>query len=394
VQSALAPTMANPASVSSLSLASTLTNATITSAPSTTDPWHMLHVHVLPLFNGEPLRMPVEELNQLVKKHISSVLSRSPARVVQTLEQDITALLARGMITLNVKLTESDDKKLLLRVCEAWEQFWHAILPYVEGVFLPFRTEKSLQSVSRTPKTNKPPSPTFPEESSPQSIDVRLISLRSFRDSILLPIYPRIHALLGSLVKDRDPIITNAQSPFPQLQQMLLVLFSISQPSHTSRTTSSPGENAVTHLLRAIRSPRATAPSHRLGASRYSSFFSGSAPRDRRGRIACKSAHYTISHLKSSSPSNEQNGDTWDDDTPRNTGFGDERDGKKALLESLRSPGLDNDAGTNAEPPVGGGWGLGRGHEHRLVEEEDEEPEDLDWDQAQHVVERLVGLRA
>ncbi|KAF8507460.1 HbrB-like-domain-containing protein [Hysterangium stoloniferum] len=385
---ALAPTMANPASVSSLSLASTLTNGTIASVSSTTDPWHILHVHVLPLFNGEPLRMP------LVKKHISSVLSRSPSRAVYTLEQDFTALLARGMITLNVKLTESDDRKLLLRVCDTWAQFWHAILPYVEGVFLPIQTEKPLQSLSRIPKTNKPPSPTLPEEPSPQSIDVRLISLRSFRDSILLPIYPRMHTLLSSLVKDKDPIITNAQSPFPQLQQMLLVLFSISQPSHTVRTSPSPGENAITHLLRAIRLPRAAAPSHGPGGSRHSSFFSGAAPRDRRGRIARKSAHYTTLNLKSPSPPHEQIGDTWSDDTPRNPGLGDERDSEKALLEPLRSPGMDSDGGGNAEPPVGGGWGLGRGHEHRLVEDDDEEPEDLDWDQAQHVVERMVGLRA
>jgi hypothetical protein len=59
-QATLAPTLTNPASASSLSLASTLTNNTVTPAvPSTTDPWHMLHVHVLPLFNDEPLRMPM-----------------------------------------------------------------------------------------------------------------------------------------------------------------------------------------------------------------------------------------------------------------------------------------------------------------------------------------------
>lgn len=75
-----------------------------------------------------------EVLNQLVKKHISSVVARSPPRALSTLEQEVTALLATGMITLNVKLSELDDEKLLPRVSEVWEFFWHQVLPYVEGV--------------------------------------------------------------------------------------------------------------------------------------------------------------------------------------------------------------------------------------------------------------------
>ena len=78
-----------------------------------------------------------EELNQLVKKHIAAVVSRSPSRAISALEQDITGLLARGMVTLNVKLTKVDDKKLLPRLTDVWEFFWHGILPYVEGVRRP-----------------------------------------------------------------------------------------------------------------------------------------------------------------------------------------------------------------------------------------------------------------
>lgn len=40
-------------------------------------PLGALHIQVLPLFNGEPLRAPIEELNQLVKDHLQSVLSVS-----------------------------------------------------------------------------------------------------------------------------------------------------------------------------------------------------------------------------------------------------------------------------------------------------------------------------
>lgn len=69
-----------------------------------------------------------------MKKHIGTVVSRSVSRAISSLEQDITGLLARGMFTLNVKLSELNDTKLLPRLADVWEFFWHGILPYVEGV--------------------------------------------------------------------------------------------------------------------------------------------------------------------------------------------------------------------------------------------------------------------
>lgn len=38
-------------------------------------PLGALHMQVLPLFNGEPLRAPIEELNTLVKEHLQLVIS-------------------------------------------------------------------------------------------------------------------------------------------------------------------------------------------------------------------------------------------------------------------------------------------------------------------------------
>jgi hypothetical protein len=79
-----------------------------------------------------------------------------------------------------------------------------------------------------------------------------------------------------------------------------------------------------------------------------------------------------------------------DDETPRNAGFGEERDRERAFLESLRSPELEVEE--HVEEGAGG-WGLGRGHEHQ-GEEDEEEEDPIDWDQAQDVVQRMVGLRA
>ncbi|KAJ7251768.1 HbrB-like protein [Mycena haematopus] len=103
------------------------------------DPWGALHVQVLPLFNREPLRTPIEVLNGLVKRHIQAVVSSSPSRAITTLEHDAAELIASGMVTLNSKLAGTDDDALIRRVVETWSLFWDEVLTYLEGVRLPTR---------------------------------------------------------------------------------------------------------------------------------------------------------------------------------------------------------------------------------------------------------------
>jgi hypothetical protein len=73
-------------------------------------------------------------LNQLVKRHIQSVVSNSPARAIATLESETSELIGSGMDTLNGKLVGVEDDKLVGRVVELWGFFWDQVLPYVEGV--------------------------------------------------------------------------------------------------------------------------------------------------------------------------------------------------------------------------------------------------------------------
>ena len=115
------------------------------------NPWGVLFVHVLPLFNREHLRIPIEDLNQLVKKHMNVVLSRNPSKAIAQLESDVSELLMAGMVTLNSKLLFGsqitltsngpqnglngvDDDKLIQRVVDLWGFFWDQVLPYAEGV--------------------------------------------------------------------------------------------------------------------------------------------------------------------------------------------------------------------------------------------------------------------
>ncbi|KAJ7675092.1 HbrB-like-domain-containing protein [Mycena rosella] len=389
----LAPGLSQAPSVTSLALPAPGSMAQVSLAStSSADPWGALHVHVLPLFNGEPLRIPIEDLNVLVKRHISSVVSSSLSKAIATLEHDAAELISAGMVTLNAKLSGADDDSLIKRIIDVWSFFWDQVLTYVEGVLLPLHTDPILSTLYR-----KPHRPTSPRQTSKGNIstssiqlasnyiDVRTVALRSFRDKVIVPLAPRLRACI--INRQENAQETPAQ---PRLQQMLLVLTSQSRqrPPPISLTSAPPqpstSEAAIADLLRAVRSPRpqfdAKATATPISPARAPSFLSGGLPRDRRGRIAQKSNLIGIKVVE------DGEDDNFGDETPRVAQGLTEREREREFLEALRSPDLDHTG-------VKGGWGLGPGGgplEAKQEEEEDEPP--MNWDEAQAVVERMVGI--
>ncbi|KAI9453150.1 HbrB-like-domain-containing protein [Lactarius psammicola] len=385
------------ASSTTLVSANSIAPPSLTAGPSADNPWGALHVLVLPLFNGEHLRIPIEDLNQLVKRHIQSVVSNSPARAIATLESETSELIGSGMDTLNGKLVGVDDDKLVGRVVELWNFFWGQVLPYVEGVLLPLQTDPVLSSLYRTPKTHRNSSPTrqngkgstsipsYPLATS-SHIDVRTVALRSFRDKIILPIVTVLNTRLNVLKQEG----LSVGHTYPRLQQMLLVLVSQGrQPTSVSLTAPAPspsqGELAVQHLLKVVRSDASStrAAAQRRGpyAAGTHSFLSGNSPRDRRGRIAHKHKPGPLSL--------DETGSDFEDDalTPRlglsgasagSTAIGNGGGGRE-LLESLRSPDQPD-----ARQSVGG-WGLGAWVEGVSAREKDDDDDDeqTDTEQAQ-----------
>ncbi|KAG8956269.1 hypothetical protein FRC04_004346 [Tulasnella sp. 424] len=338
----------------------------------TDDPWAALHLHVLPLFNGEPLRMPIEDLNAFVKKHLVAVVSKAPSRAISTLENDLVDLISTGMITLNAKLNGKKDEELLNRVVELWNFFWTQLLPYIEGVFLPLQIDQLLVNLSRTPRVVRPTSPvdSMDRDSSPPNqstltsapIDVRTLTLRSFRDALILPVFERLHLLIASAqTKEKDARNEYNQ---PRFQQMLLVLTSIQTPSVSlsmNEAPLSPGEHAIAQLLRAVRNPSSSVfplnqypNGHARRRTMGPSSFSGGAPRDRRGRIARKDeAVYSdsaarILGITSTGVDPDETptvgglaATTGPEDLQRIQRMRDERE----FLDSLKSPDIDGDPG-------------------------------------------------
>ncbi|KAI9572065.1 HbrB-like-domain-containing protein [Boletus coccyginus] len=435
----------NPAS--SISLASNASASTVTLAPSASpstvtlvpcashnhgvnalsgatasdkdNPWGTLHVHVLPLFNEEPLRVPIEDLNALVRRHIQTVLAASPSKALTTLATDARELIGAGIVTINAKMASLSDELLPSRLVELWSFFWDHILPYIEGVLLPLQTDPLLTSLHRTAKQHRTSSPTRQGPNAgptvgshaafSPTIDVRSVALCAFRDRVVVPLHSRLHSLL-SPTQCKETLVRLGSYRQPRLQQMLLVLTSERRVRPPSPTLSlrapdvepSAGEAAVADLLRlfsqtqhharahtAHHNPRQSYTRGLMVRASTPSFLSAGLPRDRRGRIGGHDMKRMILSaggwpVGGNVPGDDADADAEDEggnegnETPR-VGTMEYRDRKAPPAR----PGLQH-AQT-------GGWGLGAGNEEKEVDDDDDEA--MNWDQAQAAVERMIGMK-
>ncbi|CAG8433012.1 6314_t:CDS:2 [Ambispora gerdemannii] len=173
------------------------------------DGWLTLCINVLPLFNGEGLKMSIEDLNELLRGCIRD-------KTTESLYNDIIELLASGMSTLNSKLRDVPDEKLVSRLNELWSFYFGTVIPYFEGVFLPLQ----IQANNSTTATINALS-----HNSVNSL-VRRMVLMSFRDQVILPMGDRVDEAFNKLFHDFDSGIPVADTAARMLQ-MTYILSSI-----------------------------------------------------------------------------------------------------------------------------------------------------------------------
>ncbi|KAH7108185.1 HbrB-domain-containing protein [Auriculariales sp. MPI-PUGE-AT-0066] len=327
--------LSNAASASVLSLPASSSGQLVQSTSQDGNAWGSLHQQVLPLFNGDALRLPIEDLNTLVRQHVNDSVVKRPSRAFATLENDLKELIGVGMLTLNSKLTSLDDEKLLPRLVDLWGFFWDQILAYVEAVFLPFQTEPILLSLGKARA-----------QEAGARIDVRELTLRAFRNDIIYPIYPRLATRLS--------MVDAGDFSRPRLQQMLLVLIST---ANRSSVQPEPAEAAISHLIRLVRAPTAAnggvSASHSpaapassalhahtsLRGARHPSFLSAGMARDRRGRIQ-KPGSLDMPRYDAPDEETDEFDTEGDGATPRGQYAFDTRERQQGLnlLRSLKSP--------------------------------------------------------
>ena len=180
------------------------------------DAWPLLKARLLNLFSGESLLRPVEELNVLVSVHIRRCIQR---KTPTTIIEDLRELLQTGFSSLAQTLRGSPDDKLVTKLVEMWTNVYGAILPFLQAVFLPLDLEFKGRGTYMSPREaeefwgampegwksdDRPTSaggtmkmPTLGEE-----LDVRRITLITFRDTVILPKQEPLMAIFSRLSLD------------------------------------------------------------------------------------------------------------------------------------------------------------------------------------------------
>ncbi|KAI4868229.1 HbrB-like protein [Hypoxylon rubiginosum] len=184
------------------------------------DAWPYLRAHLLVIFEGEDLRLPVEDFNRVVTMHIQYCIQRRSAHIII---DDLRDLLSTGFAALDHTLRKTPEDRLIPALVELWIFTFTSILPYMQAVFLPldleFSGSGSLLSpeqardfwggvvASSSAQNTHPSGPNFEAQLSPASavLDVRRFVLISYRDSLILPRYEKLKTIFSRLSLEHLP---------------------------------------------------------------------------------------------------------------------------------------------------------------------------------------------
>ncbi|KAL0258866.1 hypothetical protein SLS55_006370 [Diplodia seriata] len=174
------------------------------------DAWPLIKARVLLIFEGEDPRPPIEDFNALVSVHLRRCIQRQAPTVII---EDLHELLQTGFLSLDQTLRHCPDDRLVPKLVDMWTIILYTILPFVQAVFLPLDMEfkgrgimnpkeaagfwgASLPNRSRADSdaSRSKQFPTIGEE-----LDVRRLTLITFRDIIILPRNDALMAIFSRL---------------------------------------------------------------------------------------------------------------------------------------------------------------------------------------------------
>ena len=180
------------------------------------DAWDFLKAKILIIFEGEELRMPVEDLNRLVSIHIQRCVQRKAPTIVT---EDLGDLLRTGFYSLDQTLRGIPDDRLVPFLVEMWLFVFGSILPYIQAVFLPldleFKGHGSLMTADEAADFwgIVPGLLGSGDGFDDEELDVRRLVLLSYRDSIVLPRHDTLKAIFSRL--SLESINVGLDSPLP-----------------------------------------------------------------------------------------------------------------------------------------------------------------------------------
>jgi hypothetical protein len=187
------------------------------------DAWPLLKARLLHIFEGEDPRPPVEDFNSLVNVHIKRCIQkRSPIILIE----DLNELLTTGFTSLDQTLRHVPDERLIPHLVEMWLVVFTTILPFLQAVFLPLDLEFRGRGIMSSTAAADFWGVLLPDEMNTKSpenknipilgeLDVRRITLLTFRDTVILPRFETLMTIFSRLSLENLNAGLESPSPIP-----------------------------------------------------------------------------------------------------------------------------------------------------------------------------------
>lgn len=176
------------------------------------DAWPYLRAKLLVIFEGEDLRLPVEDFNRVVSLHLEYCIRR---RLPNQILDDLRSLLETGFLSLDNNLRKHPEDRLIPNLVDLWIHVFTAVLPYMQAVFLPLDQEfagsgeylknaeqakefwggvvagSPLETIGHHGQIHLAPASSV--------LDVRRLVLTAYRDVVIIPRYDRLKTIFSRL---------------------------------------------------------------------------------------------------------------------------------------------------------------------------------------------------
>lgn len=179
------------------------------------DAWPYLRAKLLVIFEGEDLRLPVEDFNRVVTMHIQYCIQRRSPNIIV---EDVRDLLNTGFASLDHTLRKTPEDRMIPALVELWLFMFTSVLPYMQAVFLPLDLEFAGTGTLLTPDQARDfwggvvaanaQTETVASAGSAGGIsvspaaavlDVRRLVLTAYRDTVILPRYDTLKVIFSRL---------------------------------------------------------------------------------------------------------------------------------------------------------------------------------------------------
>ena len=188
------------------------------------DAWHYVKANALKIFEGSAPRPPIEDFNDLVSTELKRCFRlRQPLTIIEELNE----LLQVGFTSLEYTLRGIPDTQLIPHLVQLWDLVFSTVLPFMQAVFLPldleFKGRGPLMSAREAAEFWGAALPSSDDAAANKNIptlgedlDVRRITLLTFRDTVILPRNDALMAIFSRLSLESINAGVTSSDPLPE----------------------------------------------------------------------------------------------------------------------------------------------------------------------------------